>query len=141
MDLNEYFKNWKKFKNKIIVISVKDEASKHLKQFTSKVDLKLKMDIKFRGSYVAVVDMKRNFWYENASKDKIECSYQVKDKYIDIVSAGFDAGNKSSIKIGLDEFSYNKTGLNISIFNFKNLKLIDSFYVNTYINGLLKIER
>lgn len=141
MNLNEYFEKTKNFKNKIIVISAKDEASKYIKCFKSKTLLGLKMDIKYRGSYVAVIDNKREFLYENNSAEKIECSYKVKDKYIDIVSAGFDAGNISSIKVGTEEFSINKTGLNIAIFNYKSLKLIDNFNCNTYIGGQLNLTK
>ena len=143
MNLNKYFKKARKFKNKIVVISVRDEASKFIKSFNSKAQLHLNMDISFRGSYVALVDMKRKFIYEEASNKLIDCAYKVsEEKYIDIISAGFNAGNKSSIKINKGkEYSLNKTGLNIAIFHYKTLKLVDSFNVNTYIGTSLKINR
>ena len=85
--------------------------------------------------------MSREFVYELAQQQQISCSYQVGKKFIDIISAGFASNNKSSIKVGDNEFSFDKTGLNIAIFNYKNLKLIDRFNVNTYIGGLLTINR
>lgn len=143
MDLNRYFKNARKFRNKIIVISVKDEASKYISHFNEKKNLHLNMTLNFRESYVAVVDLKRKFIYEEASKKEITCSYKVaENKYVDIISSGYNVGNKSSIKINKEkEYSLNKTGINIAIFNYKSLKLIDKFNVNTYADKNLTINR
>lgn len=141
MNINEYFGSAKKFKNKIIVISVKDEASKYIKKFTSAKNLGLKLPLGYRSSYVAVADASRDFLYEEASEGKIECSYKVKDRYIDIVSAGFTSGNTSSIKIDGEEYSFSKNGLNIAIFNSRSLKLSDTFFCDTHSSGRLLIER
>ena len=129
MNLNEYFANSKFFKNKIIVISAKNEASRKIKRFLARDNLKLKMEMSYRNSYIAVVDNKRDFVYEKTDKKLQECSYQVKNKYIDIISAGFDAGDRSSIKIGDAEYSNNRRGLNIAIFHYRTLALIDKFYL------------
>ena len=141
MKLNEYFSNVKNLKRKIIVISVKDEASKHIKNFYNKVNLGLDMNINYRDSYVAVVDLSRDFVYELAQQQQIDCSYQVGKKFIDIISAGFASNNKSSIVVDNKEYSFDKIGLNIAIFNYKNLKLIDRFNVNSYAGGSLTINR
>lgn len=141
MDINQYFSNMKYFKNKIIVISAKDEPSRKLTLLEFKENLRLKMEIGYRNSYVAVIDNKRGFVYEKADKNIIDCSYQIKNNYIDIVSAGFDNGNKSSIKIGETEYSKNKRSLNIAIFHYKSLLLVDSFYVDTYEDKSLTIRR
>ena len=142
MNLNEYFKKFKKLKASIIVITVKDEGSKNIKNFLVKEKLGLEMNFNFRDSYVAVIDKKRKFIYEKKSKEKIECSYQVGDNsYIDIVSGGYMCGNFSSIKIGNNEFSLNRTGLNIAIFNNKTLALIDSFVCDSFNSKELLITR
>lgn len=141
MTLNEYFQNPKRFNNKIIVIAAKDEASKNIKEFVCGAKFHLKLNLKYRNSYVAVIDPKRDFLYEEASASKIECSYKVDDKYIDIVSAGFSCGNVSSIKVGDNEYSINKTGLNIAIFDYKKLKLIDSFNCDTFSNEELLLVK
>ena len=141
MTLNEYFENSKKFRNKIVVITAKDEASKYIKKFVCGAKLNLKLNLKYRNSYVAVIDPRRDFLYEETSASKIECSYKVNDKYIDIISAGFLSGNVSSIKVGEDEYSLNKTGLNIAIFNYKTLKIIDAFWCDTYSNGNLILQK
>jgi hypothetical protein len=141
MTLNEYFKNPRRFKNKIIVFSVRDEAGRYISKFTSAFALGLNMKIKFRASYVAVVDMKRDFVYEHTSSSKIECSYKVKNKYIDILSAGFDSGNLSSIKIGEREYSANMTGLNVAVFKSRSLRPVDSFVADSFLDAGLGIKR
>ncbi len=141
MNLNEYFSNYKFFKNKIIVISAKDEASKYFNLFTEKRKYSLIKEIKYRNSYIAVIDIKRQFYYEHTSNDMYECSYKVKDKFIDIISAGYDKGNKSSIKIDDTEYSCNRRGLNVAVFNYRTLTLIDKFYCDTYSDQFLTIRR
>lgn len=141
MNLNEYFSNGKDLKNKILVISGKDEPSKWLSNFVHKENINLQMDIGFRNSYIAVVDYNRGFIFENSQSGKYECSYQVKNKFIDIVSAGFEGGNVSSIKIDDKEYSDNRRGLNFALFNYKTLALIDKFHVDTYGDKTLEIRR
>lgn len=141
MTINEYFSNYKYFKNKIIVISAKDEPSKYFDLFVVKKNFGLSEKVEYRNSYIAVIDKKRKFCYEYASKDKYECSYQVKDKFIDIISAGYDKGNVSSIKIGDQEYSMNHRGLNFAIFDYKTLTLIDRFSCDTHMDNLLTIKR
>lgn len=141
MNLNEYFSNPKKFKKKIIVISVRDEASKYIKNFVEKNAISLEMNMKFQNSFVAVVDMSRKFFYEKSMPSRIECSYKVKDQYIDIVSSGFLTGSFSSIKVGNEEFSLNRNGINVAIFDYKKLKLIDCFNCNSYLDETLTITR
>jgi hypothetical protein len=141
MTLNEYFKDPGKFKKRIIVISVKDEGSKYVKNFSAAAGLKLKMKFAFQNSYVAVVDPKRDFLYEKSSTAKIECSYKVGDKYIDIVSAGFGSGKRSSVRVSGEEYSLDRTGLNVVIFNARNLKLVDSFSCDSYRDENLTVTK
>lgn len=141
MNLNEYFANVKKFKKKIIVISVKDEGAKYIKNFTARSGLKIKMDLKFRQSYVAVIDPMREFLYEKSDSSKIACSYKVGKKYIDIVSAGFDAGKVSSVKVDGEEYSLNRTGINVVILKSKSLKLVESFNCNTFADDKLTVTK
>lgn len=140
MDLNTYFKKPKKFKNKIIVITVKDSANVHYGKFTNRKLYHLEKNLNFRDSLIAVIDMKNNFVYENVSNTLINGTYQVKDNYIDIVSAGYKTGNVSSVKVKNKEFSLGKRGLNVVIFNQK-LRCIDSFYVDSYEDKTLLVKR
>jgi len=141
MTLNEYFKNPRRFKNKIIVISARDEASRYISKFKAGLRLGLDMKIKFRASYVAVIDMKRDFLYERSSDSKIECSYKVNSKYIDIVSAGFDSGNISSIRVGDREYSANLTGLNVAVFKSRSLRPVDRFVTDSFLDETLTVRR
>ena len=141
MNVNEYFSNPKRFKRKIIVMSVKDEASRYISGFTARFGMGLNMNLKFRGSYVAVIDMKRDFLYEKNASSKIECSYRVGNKYIDIISAGFESGNTSSIKVGDNEYSFNATGLNVAIFKNKSLRIVDRFVCDSFLDGDLTVKR
>ena len=141
MNINEYFSKPSKFKNKIIVISVKDEASKYISGFVMGIGLGLSLKLKFRSSYVAVIDMRRDFIYEKESADRIECSYKAGEKYIDIVSAGFDSGNFSSVRVGEREYSCNSNGLNVVILKSRSLAPVDRFVCNSYLDKELNIER
>ena len=141
MDINEYFSDIRHFKNKIIVISAKDEPSRFAGRITAKDSLGLRMSIGYRNSYVAVVDAKRGFVYENASKSSYDCSYKVGRRFIDIRSAGFENGNVSSIKIGDKEFSSNRRGLNVAVFHYRTLALVDRFFVDTNEDKNLSVKR
>lgn len=132
MNLNEYFKRIKKYKNCIIVISGKDESAKYINNFVMKGNLHLNCKIGNRDSYVALIDFRREFVYEKNSQQRIACSYQVDEKFIDIISEGYNCGNKSSIKVGFNEYSLNRRGVNIAIFNAKTLKLVDKFAVDSH---------
>ena len=140
MTLNEYFEKPSRFKNKIIIISAKDEASRYVANFTAAARLGLGMKIKFRESYVAVIDMKRDFLYEKSAGGKIECSYKVGNKYIDIVSAGFESGNVSSVRVENNEYSRNATGLNVVILKNKSLKPKDSFFADSFADSSLSVK-
>lgn len=140
MNINEYFKKLN-LKKCIVVIVSRDEASKYISEFSEKSKLKLRAPLKYRDSYVAVVDKKKHFVYEETSQQKIECSYKIMDNYINIVSMGLNAGYRSSIKIDNNEYCCNKTGLNIAIFDNKTFKIIDKFYVNSFSDQTLTIKK
>lgn len=141
MDINEYFGDLRHFKNKIVVIAAKDEASRFVGRLKVKERLGLDMQVGYRNSYVAVVDAKRGFVYEHASKDAYECSYKVGRRFIDIQSAGFGNGNKASIKIGDKEFSHNRRGFNVAVFHYRSLALVDSFFVDLNDDAALTVRR
>ena len=141
MTINEYFKNPMRFRNKIVIISAKDEASRYIANFRAGFDMGLELKIKFRESYVALIDMKRDFLYEKSSHTKIECSYKVDNKYIDIISAGFECGNLSSIRVLENEYSRNATGLNVVVLKNKSLKIVDSFACDSFLDSGLNLMR
>ena len=56
-------------------------------------------------------------------------------------SAGYKTGNIASIKINNKEYSKNRRGLNIVIYDAKLKEVVDSFYVDSCIDDKLKIMR
>ena len=52
---------------------------------------------------------------------------------VSIISAGFDVGNYSSIMINGIEYSENKRGLNVVVYDTGNNEVIDSFCIDTFL--------
>ena len=143
-NLNEYVQRIENLEDFIIVISAKDEAKYSLAKFTERDKLGLKMELVFRGSYIAVVDKSRDFVYENASEEKQSYDYEADGCTFSVCSGGYLSGNASSIKREMNgesnEFSQNRRGLNIAIFNSKSFELVDMFKCDTHLDTALKID-
>ncbi len=141
MNLNEYFSDVRRLKDKIIVMTGQNECSSKLGKFHSKEHLGLSMNVGYRNSFVAVVDLKRGFVFEHADKACYECSYQVGKRFIDILSAGYEAGNTCSVVVGNTEYAKKRRGLNVVILHYKSLALVDSFWVDTCEDKELLVRR
>ena len=141
MNINEYFADVRRLKNKIIVIVGQNECSSKLGKFHSKEYLGLAMDVGYRDSFVAVVDFKRGFVFEHADKTRYECSYQVGKRFIDIYSAGYESGNTCSVVVGNTEYAKKRRGLNVVVFHYKSLGVVDSFWVDTCEDKELLVRR
>ena len=130
LQIKKYINNIKDLEKIIIIFSVKD--SSHLLKNNLSL-LGLKNSLKYRESYIAIIDKSRNFIYENSSLDKMIYNYSVNDTFINIQSAGYNVGNISSVKIGADgeNLSLNKIGLNIVIINSKTLEVLDQAHCDT----------
>ena len=130
LQIKKYINNIKDLEKIIIIFSVKD--SSHLLKNNLSL-LGLKNSLKYRESYIAIIDKSRNFIYENSSLDKMIYNYSVNDTFINIQSAGYNVGNISSVKIGADgeNLSINKIGLNIVIINSKTLEVLDQAHCDT----------
>lgn len=140
INLNQYIERIENLNDFIIVISAKDEPALNIGGFESKKILGINCNIKFRDSYIAIIDKKRNFVYENSSCQKIEYAYKVGNSKINVVSAGWNAGNFSSIKVNEKEYSKNNRGLNIVLFNSETLEFVDSINCDTFGDKKLIIE-
>lgn len=151
VNLNSYFDKISNYNDFIFIFSVKDEASLYIKYFRNKTNLGISANIRYRQSYIAVVDKSRNFIYEENSNNKLSYNYIVKGETredssfnnasILIKSAGFDCGNISEIIINNGEnLSLNKRGLNIVILNAKTLDIIDRINCDTHSDRQLLIE-
>jgi hypothetical protein len=120
----------------IIVIAAKDEFYGNLteEQKSALRSLGLKTDFNadiYRYSYVAIIDS-GHVIYEACSPDKIEYKYKVtEDMDITAISAGFSVGNLSSILFSDEEYSPNKRGLNIVVFDKSIRYIADSVNFDT----------
>lgn len=128
VSINNYFKEFD-FKDNIVIISSLDDASKNWSLFEGKSILGLTQNVGWRCSYIAIVDKSTSFLYEDQSSSAISYIYQALDGVtITIYSSGYNCRPLvSKILINDKEYSQNKRGLNIVIFNKKLSKVIDSF--------------
>lgn len=147
LSLNDYVERIENIADFIIIISAKDEASYSLPYFTNKDILGLEMPIKFRGSYIAIIDKSRNFIKETCSEEGLIFEYKnnlPNDSSVLITSQGYNSGNKSSIilksKNSSQELSQNRRGLNIVLLNATTLEVVDSFSCDTHLDKELKIK-
>ena len=135
--LNYYVNNILDLSKHIVLISAKNQASQQLNKFFAKSKINLEMNFSKSQSYIAVINKLDNFLYEQSSDEKVEYKYVYKDIEIELLSHYKE--NLSSIKVKGQEYSTCRRGLNIVILNNKNLKVIDSFYCDTYIDENLLI--
>ena len=142
LSINDYFERIEKLEDIIVVIVAKDEASNKLKNFVSRELLGIKANIFWRNSYIAIIDKKRCFKYEQASANMLKYEYTVEEKTLSVVSAGFDAGNFSSVKVNNSshEYSQNKRGLNIVLLNAETLEVVDMANCDTFGDDELKVS-
>src|SRR5690606_26232504 len=110
-------------KDKTIVISAKDDASKGLKNEDIKELKKLGLNLdklEFRGSYIAVISEGKVIkeLLDNEKRVEIKNDGELKNLGINkIISAGLNSGNTSIIRINGENLSLNKRGLNIVLIN------------------------
>ena len=146
-NLNDYVSNIENLSDFIIIISAKDECSNCIKSFTNKSLLDIKMNVKYRQSYIAIIDKSRNFVKEIVSNDSINYEYKndlPHNAIIRIKSAGYECGNMSSIVLKINdsttELSLNKRGLNFVLLNAKTLDVVDTFKCDTHLDPDLTIK-
>ena len=121
----------------IVVISARDEFSTSLtsEQKEALTALGLTTDFYddiYRYSYAAVIDS-GSVVFEDCGPDRIEYAYISPEGIsVSVTSAGLDVGNKSSVVIKGEEYSKNKRGLNIVVYNKKAGIVVDSVNFDTY---------
>jgi hypothetical protein len=114
----------------IIAISVGDDAEDGLTsvQMNALNDLGLQMDFEadfyFRNSYLAIIDGGVTK-YEATANRELEYHYE-NGIAIDIVSAGYNDGDESSILVDGVEYSRDKRGFNIVVCDKESGLVIDS---------------
>lgn len=122
----------------LIVIAAKDEASKGI---TNELTEKLKnlglnkgLQGKLRASYIGIIDGDEVV-FEELSDSQINANMSIDDINVNVISAGFEVGNKASIMIGDKEYAINRRGINIVIYDKKDGKIIDSVAFDTHDTG------
>ena len=144
MNTGEYFNTLLAFKDKYtILIAVKDEASKKMKEFIEISHLPLSL-VKWRESYVAVISGAKKL-FEKTSDNKIIHSFRINAQqqlWITMISEGYRLGNeRSSIIINNIDYSMNLRGLNFAVIDNRSGCVVDMFNIDTYQDEKLTICR
>lgn len=129
--------------NKIFIISVRDEGANAVdfKTIQALRRLGLYEDIrdKIRWSYLLVGSgSNQSAIYEKLSESRITAEFKKDEDGLPfsliLESSGYDHGNKSSIIIDGVEYSQNKRGFNIVLYDLKEAKVVSSVNFDTYIS-------
>lgn len=124
--------------NYIVILSARDAFTNSLnKDILDKLKaIGVKSDIKdkHRWSYISVLNNNKAI-YEKVENAPLEYKTKINDIKIEIVSKGYSVGNSSSIKINGKEYSKNKRGLNIVVYDKLLQEIADSISFDTH-NGL-----
>lgn len=144
-NFNEYVDKYVDYnhtsKDLIMVISVKDEASKQFSKIIGswkKLGLSIELTNKLRFSYIAIIDCySKHEKIAQLSNQSIKQDAEIEGVKIEAKSCGFDAGNNSEIKINDIDYSRNSRGLNIVVFSKKLNKVVDLFSVDSYKNEIV----
>lgn len=145
VELQEYLNNISD--ECLIIISVKDEATKALDENTllylNSFGLEADLKDKYRWSYLAILNKGRKLFepIEMVAKKQLKYNLNKGDRIgqfkldfdLEIISGGNKFGNISSIKIDGKEYSKNITGFNIVIYNTKTNQVEDSVNFNTHL--------
>lgn len=119
-----------------VFISAKEDAGAGMpeesRQALSELGLRENWNDAYQCGYLAVID-KQSIVYEKLSRQKQEYSGSFRDGLVRIAaaSAGYNAGNVSSIRIDGTEYSRNRRGLNIVVYNNERHCVIDSVNFDT----------
>ena len=127
-----------KDKSYMVIISVKDEASKGITEeiCNAMAELGLQESLKgqLRVSYLAIID-EEQIVYETLSNASVKESLEIDDMSIRAISSGFEVGNTASIIINDIEYAVNSRGLNIVVYDKNAKKVIDSVCFDTHDTG------
>jgi hypothetical protein len=143
-NLVSYLENIKKVKDIAIIFSVSDEAANQYEKYNTilkTMNLNLDLKQKFRWSYIGIVNSNGKNYLEKLEDKKLEERLHIGKNLIEVISAGFNSGNYATIKINGKEYSKNKRGFNIVVYDYKKNQVLDSINVDAYGDPELKINR
>ena len=120
--------------DRIIILSVKDEASNALdagmQQALHGLGLDETLKDAYFSSYAAILDG-YDVLFEDLSGERIQHDTVVDDVSIEVVSAAQEVGNVSRVAINGKDYSPNRRGINIVIYDKKKGKVIDALTFDT----------
>ncbi|MGN1151242.1 MAG: hypothetical protein ACI4SN_03675 [Lachnospiraceae bacterium] len=121
-----------------IVVASKDEFTYSLQESTLELLRQLGLSANLAGqegcNYLAVIS-DGQVLHEEMSFEPIEYMGTIKNGYIPIyaLSTKDEWGNGlTSVRIAGEEYSKNESGLNVTVYNNKTQKIVDSVWFNTY---------
>ncbi len=121
----------------LLMFSVADEGSNalddKLQKKLAEMGLKQKLKGNFRWSYLAIINNGKVL-AEELSPKLIEKSVLIDDWLVSIKSGGFEAGSISSVQVDGVEYSQNRRGLNIVVFDKTIGSVVDSVCFDTHLN-------
>lgn len=123
--------------NYIICLSIRDDATKGLAdsecESLQSLGLNMRFVDRFRTSLAAVIDG-GSVVVQKDGNFALSCEYEpYANCEIQVTSAGYSAGNKSSIVINGKEYSKNKRGLNIVVYDKTKDEVISSRIFDTWL--------
>lgn len=123
----------------IICMSIKDDAVKGLTEDElvqlEKLGLNMRFVNRYRGSLVAVIDDGEIISQKDGTM-ALSCEYKPYENCeIKVESAGYNAGNYSSVVINGKEYSKNQRGINIVIYDKTTDDVICSTVFDTWLNS------
>ncbi len=132
-----YLNGLSRFKDKLIIISVKDTLegiNSQMCQSLKALGLMTNLTGKNWCSYIAIIH-KGLVIHEHLGAESIctKCHIDMKSFSVDVHSAPYFSGNYALINIGAVQCAVNSRGLNIVIFDDDNMQIIDSVSFDTFI--------
>lgn len=119
----------------IILMSVRDEGSSAIDETIQKklhdIGLCIPIKDKYRCAYAAILN-NNEVIYEDSADDTVSKFMIIDEWLINIVSSSYNGENYSSISIDGKEFSINKRGINIVLFDKTLGAVVESVCFDTY---------
>ena len=167
-NVEEYFDTLAKQGKYTVLISVKDSAAAHFKNFVKKSKLPLKKELKMHNSYLAIIRNGDNI-YEDMSNgwlqkrcilnplQNMQQSYLIDETelqnnslmsqyplYVHMVSMKYDSklqNQKSVISINNINYSLDRRGVNIVVIDNNLNRVVDSFRIDLHADANMKMHR
>lgn len=131
-----YMEKVRQLENCVVLITVRDEASNGLSEQQVEAMQRLGlMDFRghFRESYICVIDNGKIVEQMNG-KDILNYQIEIDDKVFCLTSVGGD-GNKQGVQCNGEEYSVQKRGFNVVVYDMQKHAVIDSVAFDTFDDG------